>query len=151
MSSLHALVLGALAFFAGVAISLQAPINAVAGERLGHPLGAATLSFIVGTLCLIVVTLLTAPNQIGWGSAQSLPPLLWLGGVLGAFYVTIAIVLAPAIGVGALITLVLAGQVTASLVIDHYGWLGLASHEITAGRAVGAVLVIVGALLVRFF
>lgn len=149
--SLQALALGALAFLAGAMISIQAPINAMASAKLGHPLGGATLSFIVGTLCLLAVTLLTVRNQIAWGNVASLTPLLWLGGVLGAIYVTVSIVLTPTLGIAAVIALAIAGQVAASLAIDHYGLLGLATREISMGRAAGAVLVVAGALMVRFY
>ena len=149
--SLQALLLAALALLAGAMISIQAPINAMAAAKLGHPLGAATLSFLVGSLCLLAVTLSLARGQVAWGNVGSLPPMLWLGGVLGAIYVTVAIVLTPTLGVGAVIALAIAGQVTAGLVLDHYGLLGLAAREITMGRAVGALLVVVGALMVRFF
>lgn len=149
--SLQAITLAALALLAGAMISIQAPINAMAAARLGHPLGAATLSFMVGALCLLAVTLSTVRGQVAWGSLSSLPPLLWLGGMLGAIYVTMAIVLTPTLGVGAVIALAIAGQVTAGLALDHYGLLGLAVREITLGRAAGAVLVVVGALMVRFF
>lgn len=148
--SLHAAALSALAFLVGAALSVQAPINAMVGARLGHPLGGATLSFLVGTALLLAVTLLTVRDQIVWANALSLPPLLWIGGVLGAIYITVAIVLTPTIGIGALIALGIAGQVTAGLVLDHYGVLGLAAHEISMGRAAGALLVVVGALMVRF-
>jgi transporter family-2 protein len=149
--SLQAAALSAFAFLIGALLSVQAPINAVAGARLGHPLGGATLSFIVGTAFLVAVTMLTVRTEIAWGNVWSLPPWLWLGGVLGAIYITAAIVLTPKIGVGALIALAIAGQVAASLALDHYGLLGLASREITTGRATGALLVIAGALMVRFF
>jgi transporter family-2 protein len=112
-------------------------------------LGAASLSFVVGALCLVTLTLATVRHQVAWGSLVSLPPLLWLGGLLGAIYVTVAIVLTPMLGTGAVIALGIAGQVVASLALDHYGMLGLAAREITLGRASGAMLVIVGALMVR--
>jgi transporter family-2 protein len=148
--SLQAAAFCLLAFLVGAALSFQAPINAMAGARLGHPLGAALLSFVVGTIFLIIVTLLAARDRIDWSALSSMPPLLWIGGVLGAAYITVAIMLTPAIGVGALIALTIAGQVTASLTLDHYGLLGLAAREITMGRAAGAVLVVAGALMVRF-
>ena len=148
--SLHALALAALALLAGAMISLQAPINAMASARLGHPLGAATLSFIVGTFCLVTLTLVTVRGQVAWGNITSLPPMLWLGGILGAIYVTVSIVLTPILGVGAVIALGIAGQVVAGLLLDHYGLIGLATHEITLGRASGALLVVIGALMVRF-
>lgn len=149
--SLHAAFLAALALLAGALISIQAPINVLASAKLGHPLGGATLSFIVGALCLLVVTLSTVRAQVAWGNISSFTPLLFLGGVLGAIYVTSAIVLTPTLGIGAVIALVIAGQVTAGLVLDHYGLLGLAAREITLGRATGAVLVVIGALMVRIF
>ncbi|WP_295555081.1 DMT family transporter [uncultured Hyphomicrobium sp.] len=149
--SLQAAALSTVAFVVGALLSIQAPINAMAGARLGHPLGGALLSFVVGTLFLAVVTMLLARSEVAWGNVASLSPVLWLGGVLGAIYITAAIVLTPTIGVGALIALTIAGQVTASLVLDHYGVLELATREITMGRAAGAVLVVVGALMVRFF
>lgn len=148
--SLQAAALSTFAFVVGALLSIQAPINAMASARLGHPLGGALLSFIIGTLCLAAVTMLVARSEIAWANVASLPPVLWLGGVLGAIYITAAIVLTPTIGVGALIALTIAGQVTASLVLDHYGVLELASREITMGRVTGAVLVVVGALMVRF-
>ncbi len=145
------LLLAALALLAGAMISIQAPINAMAAARLGHPLGAATLSFLVGAGCLLIVTLSLARGQVAWAVVPSLPPMLWLGGVLGAIYVTVAIVLTPSLGVGAVIALAIAGQVTAGLALDHYGMLGLAAREISVGRALGAVMVVIGALMVRFF
>jgi transporter family-2 protein len=148
--SLHAAALSLLAFLVGAALSIQAPINTIVGTRLGHPLGGATLSFIVGTIFLLAVTLLMARGQVAWGNVASLSPLLWIGGILGAIYITVAIWLTPTIGVGALIALAIAGQVTAGLLLDHYGLLGLAVREINVGRASGALMVIVGALMVRF-
>jgi transporter family-2 protein len=148
--SLHAAALSFLAFLVGAALSIQAPINAIVGARLGHPLGGATLSFVVGTIFLLAVTLIMARGQVAWGNIASLSPLLWIGGILGAIYITVAIWLTPTIGIGALIALAIAGQVTASLLLDHYGLFGLAVREINVGRASGALMVVVGALMVRF-
>jgi len=149
--SLQAAALGAFAFLIGALLSVQAPINAMVGARLGHPLGAATFSFVVGTVFLVAVTLIVLRGEVAWGNVWSLPPLLWIGGLLGAIYITAAIVLTPKIGVGALIALTIAGQVVASLVLDHYGMLGVAVREITTGRVMGAILVVAGALMVRFY
>jgi transporter family-2 protein len=141
----------AVAFLIGALLSVQAPVNTMAGAKLGHPLAGAVFSFIVGTLFLIALLPFAARAEIGWSNVWSFPPWLWLGGVLGAIYITAAIVLTPKIGVGALVALAIAGQVTASLLLDHYGMLGLAVREITIGRATGAVLVVAGALMVRFY
>jgi len=148
--SLQAIALGALAFMVGALLSIQAPINALASARLGHPLAGATLSFVVGTVFLIGATALVARSEISWSALRTLPPELWLGGILGAIYITTAIILTPRIGIGALLALAIAGQVIAGLALDHYGVLGLEPRAVGAGRAIGAVLVIGGALMVRF-
>ncbi len=149
--SLQTAVFGAVAFVIGVLLSVQAPINTIVGARLGHPLAGAVFSFISGTVFLIIMLLLTVRTEIAWAEIRSFPPWLWLGGILGAIYITSSIVLTPRIGVGALIALAIAGQVTASLALDHYGLLGLGLREVTLGRAGGAALVVLGALMVWIF
>jgi len=149
--SLQTATLGAVAFLIGVLLSVQAPINTLVGARLGHPLAGAVFSFVAGTVFLVAVMLLTVRTEIAWAEIRSFPPWLWLGGVLGAIYITSAIVLTPRIGVGALIALAIAGQVTASLALDHYGLMGLDIREITPGRIGGAALVVLGALMVWIF
>lgn len=148
--SLPALGLAVVAILAGAMISFQAPINAMAGQRLGHVLGGAALSFVVGTVFLLTVALVAVRDQINFASLTQMSPLLFLGGILGAFYVAMSIWLTPKLGVGAVISLGIAGQVLASLLLDHFGLLNLAVREVTFGRASGAVLVLTGALMVRY-
>jgi transporter family-2 protein len=113
-------------------------------------LGGATLSFVVGTIFLLAVALIAVRDQINLASLPDMSPLLFLGGILGAFYVAMSIWLTPKLGVGAVISLGIAGQVIASLALDHFGLLNLAVREMTLGRASGAVLVVAGALMVRY-
>ncbi|MDO9382633.1 MAG: DMT family transporter [Hyphomicrobiaceae bacterium] len=148
--SFPALGLAVLAIIAGALISLQAPINVMAGQRLGHVLGGATLSFVVGTLFLLAVVLIGVRDQIDLSKLTQMSPLLFLGGILGAFYVAMSIWLTPKLGIGAVISLGIAGQVVASLALDHFGLFNLAAREVTLGRASGAVLVVAGALMVRY-
>lgn len=148
--SLYGMGLAVLAIISGALIAFQAPINTLAGDKLGHTLGGALLSFFVGTVALAVVTLFAARDQIDWPAVTSLKPLLYTGGLLGAFYVAVSIWLTPKIGIGAVVSLGVAGQVLAGLTIDHFGLLGLAAREVTSGRVIGALLVLVGAVMVRY-
>lgn len=139
------------AVVAGTFISIQGPINAQLAAKVGHPLAAATISFVAGTLALIAVTALVARDQVNFSVIPTLAPYLLVGGgLLGAMYVTSNIVLTPRIGIAAVIALGIAGQMIASLALDHYGALGLIARELTFGRMAGAVLVLAGALMVRF-
>jgi len=139
-----------VALVGGGIIALQAPINAEVATRLGHPISAATMSFCVGTIILIVLTLLFARSSTNLGALQSMPLYMLLGGgLLGAIDVTVTLMLAPKIGVAALMALGIAGQLTAGLLLDRFGMFDLVERGLTAGRLSGAVLVLVGALMVR--
>ena len=148
--SLQGLSLTLIALLAGGFIALQAPINAEVATRLGHPLTAATMSFCVGTVALILVTLLFARQSSDLGALKTLPLYMLLGGgLLGAVYVTVNLMLAPRIGVAAIMALGIAGQLVAALLIDRLGLFELMERGLTVGRVSGAMLVLVGALMVR--
>jgi len=84
------------------------------------------------------------------GSATH-PWWVWLGGLMGGFYVVAAAVTAPHLGAATLIALVMAGQSLASLLVDHFGWVGFDQHQLSAGRLGGMALVAAGVVLVRIF
>ena len=148
--SLQGFSLTLIALLAGGLIALQAPINAEAASRLGHPLTAAAMSFLVGTTALIVLMLVFARDGTNLAAFKSLPLYMLVGGgLLGAVYVTVNIVLTPRIGVAALMALGIAGQLFTALLIDRYGLFGLAERGLSLGRVSGALLVLAGALMVR--
>jgi transporter family-2 protein len=45
---------------------------------------------------------------------------------------------------------IVAGQLIAGLLLDHFGYFGLAVREVSAGRLGGAILLLLGAMLIRF-
>ena len=134
---------------AGAMLPLQFGINAQLAEWIGSPIRAALVSFAVGTAALLVVALAVAR---GWSDrAGDAPWWVWIGGALGAFYVLGSIVAAPRLGAVTLVAVILAGQTLASLLVDHFGWVGFAEREITAGRIAGVALVAAGVALVRIY
>ena len=148
--TLQSFSLTLIALLAGGLIALQAPINAELATRLGHPLTAATLSFCVGTVGLIVLTALFARNSTQLEAVKTLPLYMLLGGgLLGAIYVTVNLMLAPRIGVAAIMALGIAGQLFTALLIDRFGLFEMVERGLTFGRVSGALLVLVGALMVR--
>jgi transporter family-2 protein len=148
--TLEAAVLTAFALVAGALIAFQAPINAAAAAALGHPLAGATLSFSVGTIALLVLTALFLRQTIDLAALKTLPLYLIVGGgLLGALYVTSTIVLTPRIGVAAVITLGIAGQLLAGLLLDRFGLFGLVERGLTTGRVGGVAMVLIGAIMVR--
>jgi transporter family-2 protein len=138
------------AFAGGVVLPFQAGINAELGGWLHSPVRAAFVSFAVGTLVLAVAAALVFKPLPSWARLGDAPWWVWIGGALGAFYVAASIVTAPKLGAAQLVALVVAGQALASLVVDQFGWVGFEAKPISAGRAIGMVLVGAGVALVRF-
>ncbi|RAK52728.1 DMT family transporter [Phenylobacterium deserti] len=137
-----------LVLFAGGLIALQAPTNVMLARAGESAVLAALISFAVGTATLLAVWLVSG-HRSGAASLGALPWYAWMGGVYGAVYVAIAAYAAPRIGLASLITLGVAGQIIMAMWLDHMGALGLARHAISPFRVGGAVLVILGVVLVR--
>ena len=83
----------------------------------------------------------------GLQATAGLPWWVWTGGVLGAIYVSSVIIAVPALGATALVAFVILGQLLAATLLDHYGVLGVV-RTINPARAMGVLLLVVGAMLV---
>jgi transporter family-2 protein len=140
-----------LAVVAGAMIPFQFGINAQLARWVGSPVGSALVSFLVGTAALVVVVLIQRKPLPSLSKLADAPWWVWIGGLLGAFYVAGSIFAAPKLGAVTLIAAVVAGQSFASLLIDQFGWVGFAEHHITPGRVVGMALLASGVTLVRIF
>jgi transporter family-2 protein len=88
-------------------------------------------------------------NRPATSAFSGLPSYAWIGGLYGAIYVAVAAFAAPRIGLAALITIGIAGQIVMALLMDHFGALGLPREPINLGRVTGALLVVAGVVLVR--
>jgi bacterial/archaeal transporter family-2 protein len=135
-----------LGFLAGVAYSLQGAVNAQLRAGVGDPLWATLLSFVIGTIVLCVLVMSTrapVPAQL------PTRPWVWTGGLLGVFHVCAALLLVPRIGAGTMIGLYVAGQMTAALLLDQFGLIGVPVHATSPARVLGAMLVVAGVLLLR--
>jgi bacterial/archaeal transporter family-2 protein len=139
------------AFVAGAALPVQFSINAVLRGFVGGPAVAATISFFGGTLALIVVALALRESwPLGEAVARA-PGWAWVGGLLGALFVLATIIVIPRLGAATTVGLILAGQVLASIVIDHFGLIRVPVHELNIPRLAGAVLIVIGVALVQRF
>ena len=139
-----------LGILSGTVIALQGPINAQLARALGSPIAAAAVSFLAGTLT--VITLATVQAQ-GVSIAWRAPPpwMLFAGGCLGAIFVTCALILTPKLGVASTMAFIVSGQLLAGLMLDRLGYFDLAVRELTLGRVAGAILLVIGALMIRVY
>ena len=139
------LVLMLLIVGGGVAVAIQPSINARLAEKTGF-LEAATISFAVGTLALLMISLLS-----GQGTFRRVVEVPWWqlsGGFFGAFFVTMTIVGVPRIGTAAVLALTIVSQLAAGLVMDHYGVFGMRGIPLDGKRIVGVALLLVGVFLI---
>lgn len=137
-----------LAFLTGIAIAIQAGINSNLRLSLNNPLLASLISFGTGLITLLVVHLSTGGAVPPMATLRSLSWWKWTGGVIGAVYVTTVILSVPRIGTANLVSLSVAGQLLAAVVLDHYGMLGFAQHPANGWRILGIGLILAGVWLV---
>lgn len=137
-----------LVALAGGATALQAPTNARLAGALASPVNAAFVSFLVGTaaLGLLALTLQTRPDA---AAMKALPWWTWIGGLYGAVFVVSAAWAVPRLGVAMTVILMVAGQILISVLLDHFGALGVPKQPLNLTRLLGVALVFGGVLLVR--
>jgi len=140
-----------MALLLGAILPLQAAINTRLSRIAGGSIAAAFVSFSVGTIALFLYLLITRqihPQDIPFRQS---PWWIWIGGLLGVFFVSGIIVVLPRLGVALSFSLVIAGQMALAILFDHFGWLGMTIREISFGKIAGAIFLIVGVFLIRKF
>lgn len=135
-----------LALVGGMMAGTQAPINGSLGKKIGS-LEGAFISFFVGLLFLTFLTLFFGKGQLG--NVFHVPKWNLLGGLLGAVFVTIMIVTVPKTGAATAIFAAIAGQMIASLIIDHFGWFGVQKIPINTNRLFGLLLMVLALFFIH--
>jgi transporter family-2 protein len=131
-------------FCGGMAVALQPSINARLAQRVGI-LESACISFAVGTLVLLLIVLIS-----GRGTIKGIYGVAWwelTGGILGALFVSLTILVVPRIGTAATMAAIIAAQLTTGLVLDHFGLFGFKVLTLDLKRLMGLVLLTLGASL----
>jgi len=130
----------------GVLVALQAPINSGLSKATGG-LPAALVSFLVGTAILLAIVLVVGKAEALGGVGE----VRWyylLGGALGAAYVSTVLLTVNEIGAGGVAAATITGQLTASVVIDRLGVLGLEETALSPERVLGVALLLAGTFLI---
>lgn len=136
-----------LAFVGGLLLTVQVGLNSTLRDALGNPAMAALTNFFVGLVGLVLFLVLTGAGLPARTALAGVPAWAWVGGLLGAFYVVTSVIVGPRLGAAALLALSVLGQLLASLVVDHYGWLGFPQHPLTVARLAGAAMLFGGVVL----
>jgi transporter family-2 protein len=141
-------LLGLLALVAGALIPVQAAANAALSKSIrgNVPFSALTLFLVAGAVTALAV-LVSRDSVPTAASLRAAPWWSYVGGLIVAFYVFSITFLAPRLGVGTAISLVVTGQILAALTIDHFGLLRSLTFPLSPTRLLGAVLMGIGVFL----
>jgi len=139
-----------LALAAGVSFVFQQAVNSNLRAEIGSPWWAGFASYLGGTIAMLAVALTLREPFPNVATAARSHGMSWSGGLFGTMYIAVSILLLPRLGATTVIALLIAGQMIGSIAFDHLGLFGLPVHPITAARGLGAVLLLAGALLVRY-
>lgn len=150
MTTLHWLGLLLLAVIAGAVVPFQSAINANLGRGLGHPLWATLASLLVSIIVLLPVIIALRLPLPSLDFITRAPLWMWAGGAFGVCFISLALMLLPRLGASGFIALAMAGQILASLLLDHFGLFGLAQRPMTTPRALGALLLVAAVVLIQF-
>lgn len=132
---------------AGIGIPVLAALNAALGTRLGSPVAAAAILFVVALASTLIVLSFGQPKAVM--GASTAPRHLFLAGCLVAFYVLTITAVAPKFGVGNAVFFVLLGQLISAAAIDHFGLFGAQVSPLTLTRAGGITLMAAGVFVTQ--
>jgi bacterial/archaeal transporter family-2 protein len=136
--------------FIGTLLPVQAILNTKLGKQTGGPMMSSMLSFFVGLICLFIINVVTNYSALSNMKLLSVSPwYTWIGGLLGAIYVSCIIFVNQQQGVALTFALAVAGQIFISLIIDHFGLLGSFVRPVSIPKIIGALLIIAGLILIK--
>ena len=131
----------------GIALTFQTAINTQLKEYLASPLQTALFSFLIGTIALSFLVLIENAGKPNLYQISTIPWYLWIGGCLGVYAITMSIFTAPKLGFLTFSGLVIFGQISASMLVDHFGLIGVNKTPINWQRLLGGVVIFIGVLL----
>ncbi|UEX89856.1 DMT family transporter [Staphylococcus ratti] len=137
----------------GFAPPIQTAINSSLGQMTHSPLFAALISFSVGTLTLFIITCVFHRRFSIVNNHEKFGALRWwyfIGGALGALFVTTNIIVAPLLGITLTLIIIMLGQIIMGLCIDHFGWMGIPKQTIQRNRILGLICIVIAIIIIQF-
>lgn len=139
------IVVIAVGLAGGVAAGLQGPLASVMGRSVGV-MGSVFVIHLGGTLA--AACLLAVPGAADLSAWRSVPWYALTAGWLGLLLVGAFVYCVPRIGAAATMTLIICVQLTAGLLLDHFGLLVEHSRSLNPSRLLGVAALLIGTWLV---
>ena len=134
---------------AGISVATQQVLNGSLRTSLNSPSWAGFVSYLGGLVTMVVVLLAMREPIPSWKLVTATPWWAWSGGILGGVFILLVILLLPSLGAATLLALVVAGQMTAAVLMDHFAAFGLTQHSVSVSRLIGVALIIGGVVLMK--
>ena len=134
---------------AGISVAVQQVLNGSLRTSLNSPAWAGFASYLGGLLTMIIVLLAMREQVPSWKLVTATPWWAWGGGLLGGVFILLVILLLPSLGAATLLALVVTGQMSAAVILDHFGAFGLTQHSLSISRLLGVALIIAGVVVIK--
>lgn len=138
-----------LAVGAGISLVVQQALNANLRTALNSAAWSGFMSYFIGVVCMAALAIFLQDPIPSAATAARISWWAWGGGLFGAIFIGLGILLVPQLGAATFFALLIAGQMLGSILFDHFGLLGLPVHPISAVRLAGAALLVGGVVLIR--
>lgn len=138
-----------LAMAAGVSVVVQQMLNTNVRTGLNSAAWSGLVSYVVGLAAAALFLIALREPVPTAAMAARVPWWAWTGGMFGALYIILAVVLVPQLGSATFVALLVAGQLASSVAFDHYGLFGLETRPVDMTRVIGVLLLIAGVVLIR--
>ena len=149
VSGLLTISFSLLVVVAGVSVALQQVLNANLRMELGSAWWAGLVSYLVGSLAMLAAIVLSGELWLSGAAISRSSWVSWTGGLFGAIFIGIAILMVPRLGAATVVALIVLGQMLGALTFDHFGLLGIPQHAASPLRLAGAACLLVGVVLIR--
>lgn len=134
------------AFLMGVLVTLHLAMGAAAGKIIGSAKASNFLFWIIGAVAAGLIWL-TGAHRGSLANFGQVPVHLWSAGAIGATLVFGIAALMPRLGAAPMMIILVVAEIAAAVVISHFGTLGSPQSSLTVAKAVGLLLLFLGAAL----
>lgn len=139
-----------LAVIAGVLIAAQAAMNARLGVYLHSSLLATGVAFSSGLIFILLLLLSFVRSFPTADVIKQVPGYLWFSsGLLSTLALVMLYWLIARVGVAAMISGALAGQLMFSMLAGHFGWFELPSTPINGVKLLGLCAMLLGIVAIN--
>ena len=133
----------------GAGLTVQMAWNARLRAAVGSPVLTTMISVVVTFLSLTLVWVSGVSERGSIPPFSSLPKWAWLGGIFAGYYLVASVIAIPKLGGAAVFSLVIAGQLIGSVILDATGAFGVPQISLTLTRLIGVALLLTGVFLVQ--